>query len=833
MSSMNSFLEDQILNELKHYLPAQAPLKDFVHHNTLHAFQGQHFEKAIRDASKIFGYKTILTLKEYRDQFEEGRISPEVLKNVIIKRHEINQVDKWMNLLLNAEYQETNITKTGQLRKLWKDYYNLDLNSIVQSNLFRILNSYLDQGIAISKFPVNNESFLSSIIEIEQNSYISFFKTKRARNLLFDDEITIKKLLELLVGDSGLFGQYLFDQQFAHPGWSGMVSAIEGQPHSLLDGRKITLKELIIFECLLEIDNLDYSLKKGWKPLGEIAQAHNKIDLFEDNVWQERDELLMIWQEAFEWTFYDQVLFGIRKGEQLKPKANIPSFEAFFCIDDRSCSLRRYIEQFDPNCSTYGTPGHFGIDAFFLSKNAKHYSKICPQPVQPKHLIKEVTVERSNESDLYFNKSLHDPFKGWLITQTLGLWSAIKLMFNIFKPSLSPATSLSFSHMSNLSNLTVENRSRFHYRNNLQIGYTVEEMAERVKTVLVCTGATTHFAPLIYIIGHGSSTTNNTHYAGYDCGACSGRPGSVNARTFSYMANHAVVRETLKLSGIIIPEATEFIGGMHDTTRDEILFFDEEFLSPQNKERHRENTFVFEKALELNAKERSRRFLSIDSTQSAEEVHRLVKKRSVSLFEPRPELNHATNALCIIGRKNLHDHLFLDRRSFLNSYNYEMDPDGKYLLFILNAAAPVCGGINLEYYFSRVDNERLGAGSKLPHNVIGLIAVANGFEGDLRPGLPKQMIEVHDPLRLMMIVEHDPEVVLKVLKSSNSLYEWFINKWMHLSVINPVDNQIYRFVNGAFERYNPVTQNLQTLDKEGLNTIIESTHENLPVFLFE
>ena len=60
------FEEHEVLHELKHFLPAQAPLKDFVHHNTLHAFQHQHFYKAIRNASAIFGYKVSLSIDEYR-----------------------------------------------------------------------------------------------------------------------------------------------------------------------------------------------------------------------------------------------------------------------------------------------------------------------------------------------------------------------------------------------------------------------------------------------------------------------------------------------------------------------------------------------------------------------------------------------------------------------------------------------------------------------------------------------------------------------------------------------------------------------------------------------
>ncbi len=178
------------------------------------------------------------------------------------------------------------------------------------------------------------------------------------------------------------------------------------------------------------------------------------------------------------------------------------------------------------------------------------------------------------------------------------------------------------------------------------------------------------------------------------------------------MANHPKVREILRENGIDIPDSTQFVGGLHDTTRDEILFFDEDSLSPANRERHIANEIVFSDALDLNSKERSRRFESIDTDLRPDEIHEKIKIRSVSLFEPRPELNHATNSLCIVGSRDLTKHLFLDRRSFLNSFDYRVDPEGKYLLNILKAAAPVCGGINLEYFFSRVDNQKLGAGIK-------------------------------------------------------------------------------------------------------------------------
>jgi uncharacterized protein len=182
-----------------------------------------------------------------------------------------------------------------------------------------------------------------------------------------------------------------------------------------------------------------------------------------------------------------------------------------------------------------------------------------------------------------------------------------------------------------------------------------------------------------------------------------------------------------------------------------------------------------------------------------------------------------------VGRRELTKHLFLDRRSFLNSFDYQVDPEGKYLLSILKAAAPVCGGINLEYFFSRVDNQKLGAGTKLPHNVMGLFGVANGIDGDLRPGLPSQMIEVHDPVRLLMVVEHFPEVVLQTIQKSAETYEWFINEWVHLTVLHPVTREFYYFKDGAFSKYSVLKHQVDTI--ADITPLLELHTENIPVYL--
>jgi hypothetical protein len=48
--------ESHMIEHIRHYLPSQNPLKDFVHHNTLHAFQHKNFHIALSEASQIFSY---------------------------------------------------------------------------------------------------------------------------------------------------------------------------------------------------------------------------------------------------------------------------------------------------------------------------------------------------------------------------------------------------------------------------------------------------------------------------------------------------------------------------------------------------------------------------------------------------------------------------------------------------------------------------------------------------------------------------------------------------------------------------------------------------------
>jgi uncharacterized protein YbcC (UPF0753/DUF2309 family) len=845
--SQSTFDEHHVLHELKHYLPSQTPLKDFIHHNSLHAFQSRKFYDAIFKSSKVFGHQATMPLSDYRKLYEIGRIRPEIVENAITNRKPNEAITLWKTNLFSKEYDEHIDQRIGKLRAQWKQNYYIDLDNLVQPFLFRFLCSYLDQGISIWDFPIGNKGFLQSIRVLEKNSFSSVFKTKRAKELLFKDGISIAELLEIVVGNEAYFEQYLFDQQFSHRGWSGLVAAVETHPETLLSPKKISLHDLILFELLLEIDHLDNHLGKNWKPISEIA-SFAPINLFEEVENSELQEVLKIWQDAFEWSYYDEFFAGIQQLSKSKRSKEVvaeppKSFQALFCIDEREDSIRRHVESIDRNSETFGTPGFFSVEFYFQAFGAKFYDKLCPAPVTPKYLIKEYDVTEKRKHDLLYTNKTHQLATGFLSALVFGFWSIFRLVKNLIAPQESPAISNAFLHMNAEGKLTVENKDVTDIENNLQIGFTVDEMATRVASLLNGIALTKNFAPLVYVVAHGSSSANNPHHGAHDCGACSGRPGSVNARVFALMANNIKVRDVLKNQGITIPVSTQFIGALHDTAADEIEFYDVDTLNAENAVFQIKNVQTFEDALDLNAKERSRRFASIDTKGNIKKVRKAIKERSVSLFEPRPELGHGTNTLCVVGKRTLTKGIFLDRRAFLNSYDYKTDLDGTFLTGIMKPLGPVCGGINLEYYFSRVDNYKLGAGTKLPHNVMGLFGVANSSDGDLRPGLPWQMIEVHDPVRLMIIVEHFPEVVLKVIQSVPEMYEWFINEWVHLSVINPETDELFYFKEGQFVSYKPMANQIRffkdvhTLLEDAkemeTNHISHATQENLPIYFYE
>jgi uncharacterized protein YbcC (UPF0753/DUF2309 family) len=130
-----------------------------------------------------------------------------------------------------------------------------------------------------------------------------------------------------------------------------------------------------------------------------------------------------------------------------------------------------------------------------------------------------------------------------------------------------------------------------------------------------------------------------------------------------------------------------------------------------------------------------------------------VQERAEDLAQTRPEYGNCTNEMCFVGRRSRIRGLYLDRRSFLMSYDKSQDTDKNMILArILGAVIPVCEGINMLYTLSAIDSSGWGSGTKLPHNVTSLLGVMDGAASDLRTGLPWQGVDIHEPVRILFIV---------------------------------------------------------------------------------
>ena len=526
-----------------------------------------------------------------------------------------------------------------------------------------------------------------------------------------------------------------------------------------------------------------------------------------------------VWLHAYERHYQQDLLQALHanhgRGRWLRRDTR-PQAQIYFCMDEREESFRRHLEELNPAIETLGVAGFFGIAMNYQGLDAHHVTPLCPVVVTPSHQINEVMQPGQEKHYASHRKGLHQADGlAYQLYQNLRrslLWAyplvyafaplqLLRLLGKSLWPTwqrhleqawqrwLVPQVATQLQFIADAPTPATPSAPR--------LGFTDQEQAERVAGFLKTTGLTCGFARLVTLMGHGSTSQNNPHEAAHDCGACGGRQGGPNARAFAAMANRPVVRQLLVGQGIVIPEDTWFIGAQHDTCSDIITWYDLDQIPAARQAEVANFQACLIQADSLAAVERCRRFASAAQPASAKAAIRHVENRAMDLSQVRPEFGHATNAAAFIGRRSATQGVFFDRRLFLISYDPSQDPEGTILENILLTAGPVGAGINLEYYFSSVNNERLGCGTKIPHNVTGLFGVMEGTGSDLRTGLPWQMVEIHEAMRLQIVVEAKTAVLEKIYGRQESLQELIGGGWVHLSAKDPDSGEIYVFQRGT------------------------------------
>ncbi|MCC6806902.1 MAG: DUF2309 domain-containing protein [Deltaproteobacteria bacterium] len=720
---------------------------------------------------------------------------------------------------------------------------------LMQSLLIRLCAAYLDRGMAAWQMPKRELGFFGAATELlRHRSIFASVALKRAAELFERVAVerrsasqTVLFALDSLRVARAEASHVLERQCLQLAGWAGMFNRLEKNPTELPpELPSARLVDYLAVRLLLALAYSDDDIAAATldAPRGdevpttsegimlqralrllfvlqhagvssgaaatlsrercfELLAAVTRIDAFA------RAE---IWQEAYERRYRDTIASALAQ-HRPQPVVETPVVQVITCIDDREESFRRHLEETDARVETFGAAGFFGVAMSYRGLDDGGFAPLCPVVLAPAHRVEERPIEahgfaairarwrrRFAHLEKHSSASSRSLVRGSFFTFLLGIATAFPLLARILSPRLSHRVSLQLRRLffqPPQTKLTVARDE--HPESDQTLGFSVAEMTERVYVVLAGAGLKDRFAPLVILLGHGSTSANNPHRSAYECGACGGRRGGPNARSFAAMANDPKVRQELTGRGVRIPDATWFIGGEHDTTNEEIELFDLELVPPSHRAALAEAARLFDEARAKNAHERIRRFPFGSRRRTLAQALAHVEARSVNLAEARPEYNHATNASCIIGRRSRTRGLFLDRRSFLVSYDATIDPDAEHLTRQLGAVLPVVVGINLEYYFSTVDNERFGCGTKLPHNLTGLFAVMNGHGSDLRTGLWRQTVEIHEPMRLLVVVEASAAQLERAFSQLPLARGWLERAWFFLLRLDPQGGQIDRY----------------------------------------
>lgn len=93
------------------------------------------------------------------------------------------------------------------------------------------------------------------------------------------------------------------------------------------------------------------------------------------------------------------------------------------------------------------------------------------------------------------------------------------------------------------------------------------------------------------------------------------------------------------------------------------------------------------------------------------------------------------------------------------------------------------------------------------------------------------MTEIHDPVRLMVVVEQSPEIALAAIRSNPGIFEWVKNGWVFYSCVDPKTAEAYLFEANQMHKIQGLIR-----PKKSWKTSLEAGREsrrNLPVGLIE
>lgn len=779
------------------------PLQSFVAVNPFLSLSGTRFEEACGIMKRVAHADMLMPRSHYRDMMESGRITDEDLatavRAVCLTDGPVDdtELEEWKaRISTDPSYRHPSAFTVADVADRM---HGTRISDEVTEQISKWCSAYWDEGQAAWRMPWRSLPFYQAwraAAAVDRTPDVLGFH--RFREIVATLPREPAATIEVVVAALGLapraLDAYFFRALFTIRGWAAYARYLGWSDE--LDGRKSD----IVIELLAVRLAWDYALFElnGDREF-RTAWADATTSMVDEALCAEPDpELLVdaVLQAAFDASFQRELAQKLVVAPAPEPSTVHlrKPLQAAFCIDVRSEPFRRALEQVAPDAQTIGFAGFFGFPIEYVPIGQHAGAAQCPVLLKPKFVVRE-TVANADEDErteiLGLRLLRRRAAKAWksfkssavssfVYVETAGLTFASKLASDtlgvtrpVNHPSVDGLDEKVRARISpDVAHAEVDGRI---------IGFTKDERIDVAQGMLKSMSLRSGFARLVMLAGHGSTTVNNPHASGLDCGACGGNSGEPNARVAAMILNDPDVRAGLDERGIHIGEETWFVACLHDTTTDEVTIFDRERIP----ESHAKDLEQLEGWLaEASALARARRSTQLGISNAAD-ADQQVLRRSRDWSQPRPEWGLAGNAAFIAAPRGRTRGIDLGGRVFLHDYDWKQDADFSVLELIMTAPMVVASWINLQYYGSAVNSEAFGCGNKVIHNVVGTLGVLQGNGGDLQTGLSWQSVHdgkrfVHEPLRLNVFIEAPPKELEAVLAKHEGVNELVKNQWVHL-----------------------------------------------------
>ncbi len=817
-ASQQKFLENlnatqlDLLNKLRGACKKIAPvwpLENFVAVNPYLGLVNKKFEDAAKDLAAVGGVDSTLPISFYLQKIKNGDISMEDLQKALSNKGYTASATGFIKTVDAYSNSPETLHSLSSLIDVAAEVTKKDWNRFMTARISAWAASYFDKGQAVWITANQTDSLFASwkyeaaFDLTPQLNGLKMFR-KKVSDLPDHPIEAIQNSLEILGIPENAIDIYLHRLLMKVGGWSAYAAQLdwENNLYHGKDGKLIEfLAVLICWEACL-YTSLDHSdLREKWHLALQILQ----MDGITQKINQQLSYQLLL-QEAFDLSAQRKLIhkFHLHKNVVSK-QVGQPKAQAIFCIDVRSEVYRRNLELVDPEIKTFGFAGFFGVSIKYVPMGHEGGEAQCPVLLKTGPTILE-DVTNAKQTEFVRNSRVLNhqvgqvwkSFKSGAVTcfsfvSPMGLTYLPKLFtdsFGLTRPVPHPDTV-------GLKNTAFENKTirldRRNY-NGVEVGIDLDNQIELAKNALTAMSLKENFGKFVLIVGHGSTTVNNPHATGLDCGACGGHTGEANAKVAAAILNNIEVRAGLQAHKIFIPEDTIFLTCLHDTTTDEIQIFN---LHDVPVDRKNELTNL-QKSLSLGGQaartERSVRMYS----NSKSGIDKGIFKRSKDWSQVRPEWGLAGCSSFIVAPRERTLGLNLEGKSFLHTYDWESDKNFGVLEAIMTAPMVVTSWINLQYYASTVDNKYYGSGNKTLHNITAGLGVLEGYSGDLRVGLPWQSVHdgenfQHEPLKLNVIIEAPMSAINNVIQKHSSVRDLCDNGWLQLLVMDEVGEISHRY----------------------------------------